>query len=157
MRRGRLRSGLEDTHQELDATTGASKIRVNSVLKGGLWTLPERADATEVAAAPRKERKETFNACGGGQPKNEGGGRKGGGRGEAYLLAIVYARYQLSCRQSLGGNAMQLSHKPRINDGHGTRRHGHLSSPSPVQTARLSHCLQSQRRSHNVASCPLSA
>lgn len=39
--------------------------------------LPERADATEVAAAPRKERKETFNACGGGQPKNEGGGRKG--------------------------------------------------------------------------------
>ena len=88
MRRGRLRSGLEDTHQELDATTGASKIRVNSVLKGGLWTLPERADATEVAAAPGKERKETFNAWGERSAEERRGRAKGGG-GEAHLHTRV--------------------------------------------------------------------
>ena len=69
--------GERKTHQNEKLRLDASEIRVNSVLKGGLWTLPERADATEVAAAPGNERKETFNACGSGQPKNEGGGTKG--------------------------------------------------------------------------------
>ena len=35
------------------------------------------ATEQEVAAAPGNERKETFNAWGSGQPKNEGGGTKG--------------------------------------------------------------------------------
>ena len=76
--------GLEwkGAHQERDATTEASKTRVNSGNgKGGLGTLPERADATEVAAAPRKERKGDVQRLGGGSAEERRGGRRGEEKG----------------------------------------------------------------------------
>ena len=57
--------------------------------KAAFRTLPERVDATEVAAAPRKERKRRSTPGGSGQSKNEGGGTKGWREGMAHLLASV--------------------------------------------------------------------
>ena len=65
------------------------RARYESTLSDLGTLLPERADATEVAAAPRNERKETFNAWRTGSAEERRGRTKGRGGREADLVARV--------------------------------------------------------------------